>query len=302
MKIVITGSEGFIGKELKERCRTKGIELIGIDTAPSEGSGHINGDIRSPNIEEVIPQGADALIHLAAISSDQACRANPQLAFDVNVLGTLNLIRAARERRVRQFIFASTEWVYGEVSNNTVQTEDQPIDVTRVQSEYALSKIVGEQSLRLAYQQGLCPVTILRFGIIYGPRPDNWSAVESLFHAVRTQDTVSVGSLATARRFIHVSDIAEGILRSIGRKGFDIFNLSGDLLITLSGVIEQSAILLNRHPRVIEKDSQNMSIRNPDNRKSRQVLDWQPVIDLQSGLKSLLEHETHTIKGGNRNV
>ena len=288
MRVVIVGSEGFVGKELARRCRMSDIEVTGIDATPSEVPGHIMTDIRSPEIEALIPVGADALIHLAAISRDADCRADPQLAFDINVLGTLNVYRAARKRGVGQFIFASSEWVYGEVSNEAVQTEDQSIDVTRIRSEYALSKIVGEQGLRMAHQQGVCPVTVLRFGIVYGPRPANWSAVESLFEAVRTQDEVSVGSLATARRFVHVSDIAKGILCAIGREGFDIFNLSGDTLITLGDVIEHSAALLDKAPKVTETEPSAVSIRNPDNGKARDTLDWRPAIGLTDGLSSLL--------------
>ncbi len=289
MKIVITGSESFIGKELKQHCRSQNIEFVGIDAIPSEDIGHVTLDIRSPQIENVIPQNAEALVHLAAISRDRDCKENPHLAFDVNVLGTLNLIRAARERGVQQFIFASSEWVYGEVSNSEIQKENQSIDVTRIQSEYALSKIVGEQNLRMAYTQGLCPVTVLRFGIVYGPRPANWSAVESLFNAVRSQDLISVGSLATARRFIHVTDIAQGIISAIGRKEFEIFNLSGNNLITLGDIIKQSSILLNRTPQITEKSPENTSIRNPDNQKAFQILGWQPKIALPEGLLTLLE-------------
>lgn len=288
MKIVITGSDGFIGKELKEQCQAKNIEVIGIDTASTGDDCHLAMDIRSPDIKEVIPRGVDALIHLVAISHDQDCRANPHLAFDVNVLGTLNLIRIAKEREVRQFIFASSEWVYGEVSNNEVQTEDQLIDLRQIQGEYALSKIVGEQNLRLAYQKGFCPVTILRFGVGYGPRSVPGSAVESLFQAVRKEDPVSVDSLATARRFIHVSDIAEGILSAFGRKEFEIFNLCGDRLITLREVIEQSSSLVNRYPKVIEKNPMSTSIRNPDNKKAREILGWRPRIKLKEGLLTLL--------------
>jgi len=289
MKVVITGSESFIGKELERHFRAKKIDWVGIDKVRTEDAPHTVMDVRSPKIGEAIPQDADALIHLAAISRDQDCRDIPYEVLDVNVMGTLNLIRAARAQRVRQFIFASSEWVYGEVANNAIQSEDQAIDATRIQSLYALSKIVGEQSLRLTCQQGLCPVTILRFGIVYGPRAGNWSAVESLFNAVKNQDVVSVGSLATARRFIHVSDIAEGILHAIGRDGFEIFNLSGNTLISLRDVIEQSAALLNRHPRIVEEKPQAISVRNPDNSRARKILGWAPIVDLRAGLESLRE-------------
>lgn len=275
-----------------ELCSTRNIEVTGIDRAiPKEGT-VTRVDIRSAEIKNAIPKEADALIHLAAISRDEDCRRDPHSTFDINVLGTLNLLRAARERGVRQFIFASSEWVYGEVGNGQVQTEDQAIDVMRIHSVYALSKIVCEQNLRLAYQPDLCSVTILRFGIVYGPRPSPGSAVESLFNQVSQQEAVSVGSLATARRFIHVSDIAEGILSAIGQKGFEIFNLSGDALITLQDIINESADLLQRHPQIIEKDPGNRSIRNPDNRKAKRMLGWKPTLDLRHGLESLLTNQT----------
>jgi len=287
MDITIVGSEGFIAKAFNRHCQDNDIDVVGIDTVPAEDPNHVVMDLRSPDIDSVIPHGTDALIHLAAISRDQDCREDPYLAFDVNVMGTLNLIRAAAKRGVKQFIFASSEWVYGEVANAAIQTEDQAIDVTRIKSEYALTKIVAEQNLRIAYEQGSCPITILRFGIAYGPRPGNWSAVESLFNSVATQDTIKVGSRSTARRFVHVDDIAAAIGSAIGRTGFEIFNVSSDKLVTLGDVIEESGNLLNRHPNVVESDPQNASIRNPDNKKALQILGWSPAVDLASGLKTL---------------
>lgn len=289
MQVVVVGAEGFIGKELQRRCRIKNIEVVGIDIVPSEHLGHIQMDIRSQEIERAIPQDVDILIHLAAISRHQDCLNDVQTAFDINVNGTLNLMRAAQARRVKQFIFASSEWVYGGVRNADVQTEESAIDANRVTSAYALTKIIDERLLRIAHLGGFCPVTVLRFGIVYGPRPSNWSAVEALFHAVRTQETVTVGSLMTARRFIHVSDIAEGILSAFGQGGFEILNISGDRLITLREVIEQSARILGRRPQIVEQTPQQISIRNPDNRKAREILGWKPTIDLVSGLQSLLE-------------
>ena len=289
MKVVITGSESFIGKELKAQCLSKGIQFVGIDSAKPGDAHGIQLDIRSARVDQAIPHNADALIHLAAISRDEDCRNDPYLAFDVNVQGTLNLIRAAQERGVRQFIFASSEWVYGQVANNAVQTEDQPIDVTRIMSVYALTKIVGEQSLRMAHQQDVLPaVTVLRFGIVYGPRPANWSAVESLFNDVRSQNVVTVGSLASARRFVHVSDIAHGIISALGWDRFEVINLSGDSLVTLRNVIQESSNLLGRRPEVRESNPAAVSIRNPDNQKARSMLSWIPSLGLNEGLATLV--------------
>ena len=299
MKLIVTGSESFIGTVLRGYCRAKQIEVIGIDARSSDDPGHLHLDIRSPHLQDALPLGAEALVHLAAISRDPNCRSNPQAAFDVNVGGTLNLIQAAQAKRVKQFIFASSEWVYGETLDSEAQREDAAIDINRISSEYALTKLVGERVLAMAHQRGFCPVTVLRFGIVYGPRPPAaWSAVEALFEAVRTQDTVEVkGSLRTARRFIHVTDIARGILAALGRSSYEIFNLSGDALITLQDIIAQSALLLNRRPRVIERNPAAVSLRNPDNRKAREVLGWAPQVGLKEGLGTLLPTQTEVLDG-----
>ena len=207
----------------------------------------------------------------------------------MNVLGTLNLIKAATERNAKQFIFASTDWVYGDTHGKTPLTEEQVIDVAKIETEYALTKLTGEQALRLAHQRGACPVTVLRFGIVYGPPPNNNGAIESLFAAVQTQDAVQVGSLATARRFIHISDLAEGICSAIGRTGFELFNLSGNELISLEDIIERSSQFFGRSPEVRETNPASVSIRNPDNSKARSVLGWEPVISLADGLATLTE-------------
>lgn len=290
MKIFVTGSESFIGKVFLDLCRKNGVTAFGIDLNAVPSADRAPADIRAPEVAALIPDGTDALVHLAAISRDADCRANPRLAYDINVMGTVNLIEAAKARGVKQIVFASSEWVYGEVANQEVQTEDRPIDVTRLKSEYAFSKIAGEQILRLAHAQGFPGVTILRFGIVYGPRMQNWSAFESLLNAVYQGGPVKVGSRATARRFIHVSDICSGILASLGRSGCDVFNLSGDHLITLGEVIDEGARVLGTTVVVNETTPASISIRNPDNARVRHTLGWKPQFDLAAGVRDVLAH------------
>lgn len=287
--ITITGSESFIGSRLAAALDSRGERWTGIDTITRHPRTR-RADIRDAAVADGIAE-AGTLVHLAAISRDSDCRQNPREAFDVNVGGTLNLIDAARRRAVRHFVFASSEWVYGEVANDEVQREDSPLDASRLVSEYALTKLAGERLLAGAARRGdFASVTILRFGIVYGPRPSNWSAVEMLHDAVSHKDIVEVkGSLATARRFIHVEDICTGILASVANApaGFSVFNLSGDRLISLGDVIEQSMRLTGRRPRVMEGAPQSVSIRNPDNTKARAALDWAPQLNLAAGLATL---------------
>ncbi|TSA18594.1 MAG: NAD(P)-dependent oxidoreductase [Nitrosopumilales archaeon] len=292
MKIIITGSESFVGKELISQLRSKNVKIIGFDYASSEHSEYEfhKVDIRDPQIHQLIPEDADALIHLAALSRDADCKKKAFECFDVNVMGTLNLIKAASAKRIKQFIFASSEWVYDEFKVNEEKDEDSYINAANLDSEYALSKLVSEINLRQQYKNGFCNTTILRFGIIYGPRKNNWSAVESIFSGVKNKPEITIGSLHTGRRFVHVSDIARGIIMSIGLKGFNIINLTSNKIITLQDIIETSQKILNKTSRIIETNPSQISLRNPSNNKAKKILDWEPKMDLETGLRTLLNY------------
>lgn len=289
MKIFVSGCGSFIGKEVLRLCKTKGIQVIGVDLVETGQEGCSVADIRLPEISEKIPSDVDAIVHLAALSRDIDCRDKAHLCFDINVMGTLNLMEAAKVKGAKQFIFASSEWVYDRFEEGVAKKEEDVIDIACITSEYALSKLVSEANLRQKYQRGFCPVTILRFGIVYGPRKENWSAVESILYAVGTQNEVTVGSLKTGRRFIHVSDIASAIIASIGLSGFEIINIQGQELITLGDIIKISKKLLKRNPNVVERSPEQVSLRSVSDAKAKQLLQWCPKIRLEEGLKSVCD-------------
>lgn len=288
MTVVITGVKGFVGREVYLQCKEGGIVTIGIDTIESDEENYYKTDVNAPDIADIIPESTDAIIHLAALSRDKDCANNARECFRVNVQGTLNLMDAAEKRKVKNFIFASTEWVYDRFGINEIKDEESSIDVMNLKSEYALSKLVSEVNLRQKYQHGFCNTTILRFGIIYGPRPSNWSAVEAIFNDARTKDTVSVGSLKTGRCFIHVDDIAAGILKAVDLKGFNLINLQGGEFITLGNIVETSQKLLNRDVLVVEAAPDSFNTRNVSNMKAKALLKWEPRFNLEKGLMSLL--------------
>jgi UDP-glucose 4-epimerase len=288
MHLFVTGVGSFVGRALSALCEQRGIRVSGIDTRPVEHAGATVADIRDrARLLAVIPNDVDAIVHLAALSRDQDCKGRAIECLDVNVMGTLNLIDAARQKGARQFIFASSEWVYDSFEPGIDKTEDDTIDASRLTSEYALSKFVSEVNLRQAYRQGFCPVSILRFGIIYGPRTENWSAVEALFDSVAKRDEMTVGSLQTARRFLHVADVASAILASVGIEGIEIFNVQGPRLTSLGDIIACGAKLLGRNPRVVETNSAAPSIRTVSDDKIRRRTAWRPYYDLDLGLRSV---------------
>jgi len=292
MKILITGSESFVGKELVAKCKECKIQVIGIDSVKPENPNYefYQKDIRSDQIGDLIPSDIDAIVHLAALSRDQDCIGKSYDCFDINVMGTLNLINSAFKKNVKQFIFASSEWVYNDFKMDEEKDEDSFIDITKHTSEYALSKLVSESNLRQQYERQLNSVTILRFGIIYGPRKNNWSAVESIFSQVKKHEKITINSKRNGRRFVHVSDICNGIIKSVGLKGFNIINLTGDEVITIEDLIDESEKILSKKISVIEKNPNEIDVRNPSNKKAKEIIGWSPKLTLSQGLKTVLEY------------
>jgi nucleoside-diphosphate-sugar epimerase len=284
MKIFITGTESFIGSTLWTELESAGYELSGIDVAERVRNGSIRMDLRDPNLVDVIPEGAK-VIHLAALSTDGLCSANQHEALGVNVGGTVNLIGAAIRRKSPQFVFASTEWVYGDVENDGIQLESDQLDLRGIKSYYALTKKIGEEIIAVSR---LDCSTILRFGIVYGLRKANFSAVEKICE-MAAGGAISVGCLQTGRRFIHVRDLCEGIIASL-RKGLPgIFNLSGDTIVTLAEIARVCQGMVKKHVQIHEDAAGKMSRRNPCNNKARQCLEWEPKVPLGVGLGEILE-------------
>jgi UDP-glucose 4-epimerase len=284
MKFLVTGAASFIGRELHRQCASRGIEVFGIDIV-ADGSDTVRqGDIRDPDLAAILPDDIDAVVHLAAVARDADCKRDRVLCYDVNVAGTANVFRAAHAKGVRQFIYASTEWVYDRFDPDVAKREDEPIDPLALTSDYALSKFVGEAVLRQCHLSVGTAITVLRFGIIYGPRHDNWSAVESLLAKVAAGEPVQIGSGRTARGFVYVSDIARAILCAVGRTGFETYNIQADRPVTLREVIEASAAILGRPCDLIETDPAKPSIRSVSADLAHRELGWRPETSLEEGL------------------
>lgn len=280
MKILVTGSEGFVGKVLIRKLHVQGHEVTGWDVEEVDIT-----DVRSVDkkMKEVSPE---VIIHLAAMSRDKECSGRATECFNVNVLGTLNLLDWSQFYGVKQFIFASSEWVYGD---SEVEKDEGAFINTMTLGEYALSKHVSEVNLLQNFMRTSLPTTILRFGIIYGPRENNWSVVESLFNTIRMENKVTVGSLQTGRHYIHVEDIVSGIVKSIGLTSYHIINLEGDKFISLEEIIHTSELILGKEKiKVIQNVMSGPSIRKIKNMKAKLILGWKPEYSLIEGLKSLL--------------
>ena len=288
--ILLTGSESFVASFLVKKLKKK-YNIIGIDFIKKSKNTKFKIDITKNFIEKFNTAKIDYIVHLASISRDQDCAKDPIKCFKTNVIGTLNLIKLANIKKVKNFIFASTQWVYDYSSNKEIKNNNSLINIQNIHSEYALSKLVSEINLKQNYKKNKINSTILRFGIIYGPRLNNLSALEAIFFKLIDQSNILVGSKKTGRNFIHVNDVCDGIVKSINQRGYNIFNLEGDKFINLENLIKESENILNKKIKVEEKDKKNPSIRMISNKYTKKKLKWEPKYNLKKGLINLLKYK-----------
>ena len=287
--LVVTGSSGFVGEQLVLAAEREGYEVIGIDLKKSDklSCHQLELDLSKESFFQVIPENS-IIIHLASLSTDGACKANPLVAIDANLRATALLLDNAIKSKVAHLVFASSEWVYPELPTVIAQSEKDELKLTSLNSLYAMTKLFGESLIRV---DSKIPYTILRFGIVYGPRFPPGSAAESIAWKVYSDEEVKIGSKNTSRRFIYIDDLISGILNCIETGpsilNQKIINISGSELISLDNLVNTSNEILKKSAQINE-NSGTPSIRNPVIDSALELLDWKPKIDLKSGLSECL--------------
>ena len=282
MNLFVTGSQGFIGKVFCNLPEVKKHHLIKVDLKKKQGVNSI--DIRNKKISNLI-NNSSIIVHFAAVSSDQNSKKNIKETYDININGLKNLIKIGNKKKIKQFIFISTEWVYGEFTSKKILHEEIKISKTRLNSPYALTKLISEKIL--LGKKNFFPVTILRLGIVYGLRKNPQSAVEKICHHIKNNKTINIGSKKTARRYIHVNDVARGIYSSVGREKNEIFNISGSRLTSLEKIIKICEKTNNKKIKIYQTDKNKPSIRNILNSKAKKKLNWKPSLTLEKEIPKL---------------
>ena len=295
--LVITGSSGFVGQKLANTANSMGFKVVGIDIKcdPNNSWESHEVDISKNDFSDLIPKDS-VVIHLAAISTDSACRNDPKLAIDINYIGTFNTISCANKAGAKHFIFASSEWVYPERKMITEQCESDILNLEDLQSFYAITKLVGESIVRT---ESKVPFTNLRFGIVYAPRQAPGSSLESLVLKVYNDEHITVRSDLTARRFIYIDDLVDGILQCAILSTQEIpnkaVNLTGNEIISFKEIVITANRILGKKSSV-STESKSPSIRNPVNDYAKILFNWDPNTSLETGIQYCLAEMTKNRK------
>ncbi len=195
-RTVVTGGAGFLGSHLTEELAARGHTVIVLDQKPSPflppGQQQVTGSVDDFELICRAMEGADYVFHFAALSDLNAARDLPRETAQINVLGTVNVLEAARRAGVKRFVFSSTVYVYsGEGSFYRA-------------SKQACEAYIEEYGRRYGLEY-----TILRFGSLYGPRADESNGMYRLLRQAALSGKVQyLGAPDDAREYIHVADAA----------------------------------------------------------------------------------------------
>jgi NAD dependent epimerase/dehydratase len=299
--VLVTGAGGFIGSHLVERLAELGADVrafveynsLGswgwLDESPVKGDiAVLAGDVRDRDSMRAAVAGAEVVYHLAALIAIPYSYEAPASYVETNVLGTLNVLRAASEAGVGVVVHTSTSEVYGTARYVPID-EQHPL---QGQSPYAASKIGGDKMAEAFHVSFGLPVATLRPFNTYGPRQSARAVIPTIMAQLLSGDAVSLGNVTPTRDFTYVTDTVDAFVRvadcpdAVGR----VLNTGTGREIAIAELVERCELVLGRRAS-IELDQDR--VRPPGSEverlcanadAARSLLGWEPRVTLEEGL------------------
>jgi UDP-glucose 4-epimerase len=292
MRILVTGAAGFLGGHVAEWLLAAGHKVAAFDLAV-DGRPHLRhadsicGDLLDRSGLEAACRGSDAICHLGGVGDVILAGNDPAQAASANVVGTANVVAAARAAGVSRLVYASTWEVYGEPLYQPIDEEhpccpDHP---------YSITKLAGERLALAADRHGGVPTIALRLGTAYGSRMRP-NAVFSRFitAACRGEPITIQGTGLQSRQFTHARDVARGFQLAVESdvRG-EAINLVSVESTTIRSLAEMVAARFPTEVRYTEPRPGDVSPAVVDSRRAESLLGWQAEMPFVRGLGELLD-------------
>ncbi|WP_061320775.1 NAD-dependent 4,6-dehydratase LegB [Clostridium botulinum] len=315
-KVLVTGSEGFIGSHLIERLIELGAEVTAlvqynsfnnwgwIDTFSKEVKDSINvvtGDVREYDGMKRIIKGQDVVFHLAALIAIPYSYLSPMAYVRTNVEGTTNVLEACREYEVEKIVHTSTSETYGTALYVPID-EKHPM---QGQSPYSASKIGADKMAESFYKSFNLPVATIRPFNTYGPRQSARAVIPTIISQILTGKTeIKLGSLSPTRDFNYVKDTAEAFIKvaesdkTIGQ----VINAGSNYEISIGDTVKKIINIIGKDVKIlcdeerIRPEKSEVNRLWADNRKIKELTSWNPRYNLDDGLKETIEWIRNNMK------
>ena len=247
-------------------------------------------DLSSFELQKILPQKVDVIIHLAAKAGVRPSINDPLTYQRTNILGTQMLLDFARDSEVQQFVFASSSSVYG-INKNFPWKEDEQLQPI---SPYAMTKLAGEMAGHVFSNLYGIRFIALRFFTVYGPsqRPD--LAIHKFVKSIlRSQPITMYGDGLTSRDYTYVDDIVKGVLSAIDydKSLFEIINLGNNYSVSLQELITNVEEIVGAKAIIDQQKEQAGDVPQTfaDVTKAKHLLNYQPTTELKNGLRNFYD-------------
>jgi len=300
MKILVTGGAGFIGSHIVDKYINLGYKVVVLDNLSTGFRKNLNPrakfykvDIRNYKaIERIFKKEKPLIInHHAAVSEVVKSLKDPSLTYQVNILGTVNLLLTAGQTGIKKFIFASSAGaIYGDAKKLPVK-EEFPLNPL---SPYALSKIIGEEFIKFYAKIYGFDYLILRYGNVFGPRqnPKGEAGVIAIFTELMKKNIrpTIFGDGTKTRDYVYIDDIIRANILGLKKGKNEILNISSGKEISDQKVFDTLAQALNfKKPPVYAPFRKGEVYRiYADCSRAQKILGWKPKINFKEGIKKYL--------------
>lgn len=289
MRVVVSGASGFIGSHLARALSARGDEVVALGRHRPEATvaAYCPCDVRSPEAREAAA-GAAAIVHLAALSDASLSLRDPLAYFEVNALGTANLLEVARANGA-VFILASTQRVYRPGSRPLA--EDSPLAPAE---PYGYAKLLAETWVAMHRQVYGLPAITLRFFSVYGPgqdKPGGTSGVAAiLLHRALAGEDIWVDG-AKRRDLTYVSDVVDGILAALdrGARCRPVYNIATGEGTTLAELAQVVLSVTGSRSRLTIQEGGPVDDLVADISLAREDLGYRPKVGLREGITRTYE-------------
>ena len=303
MRYLITGGAGFIGSHLVSKIIDNAEKIIVLDNLLTGSEKNINKYLDLSNFQFIShdiqnhydpEENIDCVIHLASCASPVAYAENPINTLKSGSIGTINSLGIARKYN-SSFLLASTSEIYGDPKISP-QHEEYWGNVNPVgpRSMYDESKRFAEAATQAYITEYKLNAKIVRIFNTYGPNmklDDGRVVTNFIVQALKNKDITVFGKGLQTRSFSYVDDTVNGIMLASSYKEPDIFNIGNDNEITINQLAQTIIDITNTKSKIIYKDlpKDDPLQRKPDLSKSKELLNYEPVIGLEKGLEKTIE-------------
>lgn len=308
-RILVTGGAGFIGSHIVDKLIADCYDVTVIDnliTGCIDNVDHhrnkknfhfINGDIRDFDIVKQALDGIDVVFHEAAIASVTRSVKNPIFSNDVNVGGTLNLLKASVEFGVKKFIFASSAAVYGD-TNSPIKKENSCPAPT---SPYGVSKLAAEKYVQVFNNTYKLATVCLRYFNVYGPRQNfnvdgSYGGAITIFinRLLRNMSPIIYGDGKQTRDFVFVKDLVEANMLAMNTENIsrEVFNIGTGKSTSLNKIVKVLKAALNKkNVNTIYSPPRTSDIKHgyADINKAKTCLHYNSNFSIDDGLNELVK-------------